>query len=62
MNESKELLEMYVKEYDITFIMEDIRIDGEPKSMECVGWYHGEPEAEATKQFANRQMKATYDM
>lgn len=57
-----EIIEMYNNEYDITFIMEDIRVDGEPKSMECIGWYHGEPDAESTKKFSNRNMKAIYDM
>ena len=56
---TKELVPMYCPEYDITFIMEDTyNAYGEPASKECVGWYHGEPDAVSTLMFADRNMKA----
>lgn len=59
---TKELVPVYCREYDITFIMEDTyNADGELASKECVGWYNGEPEVDATLTFSNRNMKVVYD-
>lgn len=55
-----ELIPEYVHDYDHTFIMEATYVDGECITMECVGWYCGEPEEALTKQYANRHMKADY--
>ena len=48
---SKELLEMYNKEYDITFIMEDIRYTDGSSTLECKGWYYGLPDLDLTNQY-----------
>lgn len=59
---TKELVPVYCPDYDVTFIMEDTySAEGEPVSKECVGWYCGEPEENATLTFANREMKIVYD-
>lgn len=50
----------YSEEYDQTFIMEDTYINGELKATECIGWYCGEPNAEDTAKYGNREMRATY--
>lgn len=57
-----ELIPEYVPGYDHTFIMEATYVDGECVSNECVGWYCGEPNATLTQQYANRQMKAFYEL
>ena len=56
-----ELIPEYVPGYDHTFIMKATYVNGECKTMECVGWYCGEPTDEYTKRFANHDMKANYD-
>lgn len=65
MNENKpnvttKLVAEYAAGYDHTFIMEETYVDGECVAQECVGWYWGSPDDEATKQFANCKLKATY--
>ena len=55
-----ELEPEYVEEYDHTFIMESTYVNGECVTMECVGWYCGEPNEADTIQYANRNMKAYY--
>lgn len=55
-----ELIPEYVEEYDHTFIMEATYVNGECVSMECVGWYCGEPDDKYVKEYANRNMKADY--
>ena len=59
-NTTVELIPEYVPDYDHTFIMEATYVSGECISMECVGWYCGEPDDEYIKQYANREMKADY--
>ena len=54
--------EIYQAEEDITFVMECSYVNGNLKSQECVGWYHGEPNAYYTAQYSDRKMKATYDL
>ena len=55
-----ELIEEYVPGYDHTFIMEATYVNGDMISVECVGWYCGEPDARYTKLYSDRNMKATY--
>lgn len=65
---SIDLVPEYVPSTDHTFIMEYTYItdgitgDVDCVSQECVGWYCGEPNDEDTKRYANRNMKATYDL
>lgn len=54
----KELIAMYVREYDKTIIFEHTYKDGECIRIELVGWYYGEPNQEDTKNFANRNYVA----
>ena len=53
---SKELLEMYNKEYDITFIMEEIRYTDGSSTIECKGWYYGLPNLDYTNQYYGNLM------
>lgn len=55
-----ELIAEYSEEYDHTFIMEATYINNECISMECIGWYCGEPDPVSTERYANREMKAVY--
>lgn len=41
----------YSESGDMTFIMEYKTIDGEPSTLSVVGFYFGEPDAEATKRY-----------
>lgn len=41
----------YAPENDITFILEYTYHGSELVKMECVGWYAGEPDPNATKEF-----------
>lgn len=52
--------EVYAETADITYIMEETRVGGEPKATECVGWYYGKPNPEDTMKYSNRTMRATY--
>ena len=58
--EEKKLESCYSPSYDITFIMEETYKDGEIISSEVKGFYYGEPDEEATKEF-NGKLKATYE-
>lgn len=52
--------EVYAPKADITFLMEEVRDEnGELVSTECVGWYYGEPDEDATKTFRGK-LKAEY--
>ena len=53
-----ELVPIYQAEHDITFIMEDKWLRDELLSRELVGWYCGEPNADETELYANRQYKS----
>lgn len=60
MNEKKRIYDVYSKEVDMTFIMENTYdADGELLSTECVGWYHGEPDDESTAHFIGK-LKAEF--
>lgn len=49
----------YAPANDITFIMEYTYTDnGEPVTVECVGWYYGEPNADAVKKYYRSGMTA----
>ena len=50
---------VYANTWDMTFIMRDINDGEELKSTECVGWYYGEPNEEATEKFIGK-LKAEY--
>lgn len=57
----KTIYTAYVPETDMTFILEDIlRIDGEVASTEVKGFYFGEPNDEATKEFYGK-IKAVFE-
>lgn len=51
----KQIWTIYSKEYDITTIFEDTFKDGEMVSTEVVGFYFGEEDADATKQFKGKR-------
>lgn len=56
----KEIYTAFAPHNDITFIMEDTYDEsGEIVTTECVGWYYGEPNDEATQTFIGK-VKATY--
>lgn len=45
----------YAKETDMTFIMQDTYdISGDVISVECVGWYFGQPDECATKMYIGK--------
>ena len=50
---------VYADHHDMTFIMEDTYVGNEVASTECVGWYWGEPNEEATQTFIGK-LKAEY--
>ena len=50
----------YAPEYGMTFIMKDVGYNHELESTECIGWYYGAPDDEATEKFAGK-LKAEYD-
>lgn len=58
--EEKKIYTCYASKDDITFIMEDTYKDGKVILTEVKGFYYGEPEEEATKQFYG-DLKATFD-
>ena len=50
--ETHKIKEIYSKEYDITFIMEEISTDtNKLLSEEVVGWYYGKPTDDNTRDF-----------
>lgn len=55
----KEIYTLYSAEGDMTFIMEDTYVNGEIVSTEMKGFYCGEPETAATKQYYGG-LKAEY--
>lgn len=55
-----ELYGVYAEEHDITFVMQSLSVNDKLQSIECIGWYCGEPNDNDIKQNANRQMLATY--
>jgi hypothetical protein len=55
----KHIYTVYAKNHDMTFIMEDTYHNGEVITTECVGWYWGEPNDEATQEFIGK-LKAEY--
>lgn len=59
-NTTVELIPEYAHDHDRTYIMEATYVGRECISMECVGWYCGEPNEDDTKYHANRQMKAEF--
>ena len=62
MNTTKETIyPVYAKNWDMTFIMLDITDGEELKSMECVGWYFGEPDEKSTEKFIGK-LKAEFIM
>lgn len=57
----KELLAVYAREHDITFIMEETtNKKGECISTEVVGFYYGEP-TEADNKYFKGKLKAVFD-
>lgn len=47
---------VYAKEDDMTFIMKGTinEDDGNEERLECVGWYFGSPDDDATKKFTGK--------
>lgn len=66
----RDITTTYIEEMDCTVIwqyiyLEETRhgqpdLNHEPIQQTIVGWYHGEPNAEATKQFSQSTMIADY--
>lgn len=54
-NEIKQTFEVYSTAYDITTIFEDTFLGEHLISTEVVGFYFGEPNEEATKQFYGKR-------
>ena len=52
--------EAYAEEHDTTYIMEETLVDGQVIKLECIGWYCGEPNAEDTKKYGDRNYVANY--
>ncbi len=44
----RKIYTVYSENGDMTFIMRDIYVNGEPKSTEVIGFYFGEPTEENT--------------
>jgi hypothetical protein len=60
MGRMKKLYEVYAESHDITTLFEDTYNDrGDIISTEVVGFYYGEPDAKATKEFY-RNLKAEF--
>ena len=67
---SKDIYPIYQENHDITFVMVEILDeDGEPVSLECIGWHFGEPDTDIwnyKKDFSEdpkdkeKQLKATF--
>lgn len=56
---NKHIYTVYAKQDDMTFIMEEHDEGIGPVSIECVGWYFGEPDEDATESFIGK-LKAEY--
>lgn len=52
--------EVYAEADDMTFIMEEEFVGEDVKSIECIGWYCGEPNEEDTIHYARHGMIAIY--
>ena len=51
---------MYTPEYDITFVMNNVRYMNECIIEECIGWYHGEPNEESTNKVEDYGLVSEY--
>lgn len=60
MDTTTKIRTVYAEADDLTFIMEDKYAGDDLASIECVGWYCGEPNDEDTAHYANRNMIAIY--
>lgn len=60
MNTTTKIHTMYAESDDTTFIMETTFAGDDVASIECIGWYCGEPNDEDTKHYGNRNMIAIY--
>lgn len=49
---NEEIYTAYAPENDMTFILKDTMLDGEPIATEVIGFYYGEPDDELTAQFS----------
>ena len=58
---SSELVTSYISEYDQTVIFEYTYAGNEIKRVELVGWYFGKPDADCTKNSANRNYVCDFD-
>lgn len=57
----KKIYTTYAPDSNTTFIMEDTYSDdGEWISLECIGFYAGEPDQEDTEFYAHKGVKATF--
>ena len=48
---SKEINEVYAKDDDMTFILEEIKYKDGSCSTECKGWYYGLPDLDSTNEY-----------
>ena len=61
MNELKtEIYTTYVEGYDRTIVWQEMYIGEEPLQTAILGWYYGQPNDEATKQFSDSSIIAQY--
>ena len=56
---SEKVYTTYAPDTDITFIMKEAH-DRNCETLECIGWYHGEPNEIDTETYSYGNMKATY--
>ena len=56
---SEKIYTTYAPDTDITFIMKEAH-DRNCETLECIGWYHGEPNEDDTNTYSYGNMKATY--
>lgn len=56
---SVDYTEVYSRSADMTFIMENCYSNGELKSIECKGWYFGEPDHDKDTEYFGK-LKATF--
>lgn len=57
---TKKRYTLYSNEGDITFIMEDIFINGEVRSTEVIGFHYGEPNEDSISSFSGKR-KAQFE-
>lgn len=54
MSVERTYIESYAPDSDMTFIVEDVLVNGRVVSTEVKGFYHGKPNTKATEKYYNR--------